>query len=117
MEYALWVKSLRLEATRQALDGGRLQLLTADGNRLAEFVLDPVSGGVISDLLYLNGFPKFAMGEIKGRAAQGLLLDKNGREVAHAITVGESNADIIMKNLDVSVDNVVKIESAEIRHA
>ena len=117
MEYSLDVKNARLEVTRDLLDGGSLEILSDTGMRIVSMQLDDVSGVVRFGSLIFNGFPKFAMAENKGHAAIAQLKCKAGEVKARALTVGASNADIVMGNVDIDTANVVKIERAEIKHA
>lgn len=117
IKYATGVRDARLRIVRDALDGGKLEILSADGERIVEIELERRSGAVIDGVLLFNGFPKHGMAIHKGRPSIGMLKDKYGTTVAHGLSVDTKNADIVLRHLDVEVDNVIKIERAEIRHS
>ena len=120
MEYSLEAKNARLAATRALLDGGTLEIGTEGmAMKLAEIKLDAVSGAVVVGTLIFNGFPKYAMAEASGRAAMGQLKNSEGRVVVDKLTIGieKGKADIVMREIDIASENVVKIDAAEIRHA
>lgn len=122
MEYDLELKNARLGLVRDRLNSGALEILSDTGERLAVIEFDKQSGAVMFGVLTFNSFPKFAMGETKGRATSGQLLDKSGAVKAQGLTVGihdpaKRRFDIELEHVEVNTANVVKIERAEIRHA
>lgn len=114
--YRLDIKNARLALVRDALNGGRLDILSAEGTRLASLALEKMCGDVLVAALVFIGFPKLAMAENAGRASIGVLRDKTGDAVAQGLTIGTRDADIVLANVDLQLDNVVEIRSAEIRH-
>ena len=116
IKYTNSIKNSRLSIVRDALDSGKLDILTGDGDRLASIDLDRRSGAVIDGVLLFNGFPRHAMAVNAGRAAVGVLRDKYGTTIAHGLTVDTKDADIVLRHVDVEKDNVIKIDRAEIRH-
>jgi len=116
IKYSLKAKAGRMEVVRKSLEGGAIILL-GGGIQIAKVQLDPEAGSVVNDLLYLTGFPKFAMAEAVGLIDYALLLDKDGNMVGTGLTVGPRDADIIMQRTRVDTLNIIKIDTAEIRHA
>lgn len=116
MDYRLDIKNARMAIVRDALNGGSLDILSAQGSRLASIALEKMCGDVLVAALVFIGFPKLAMAEAGGRAAIGVLRDRTGDAVAQGLSVNTRDADIVLRNVDVEADNVIEIQSAEIRH-
>lgn len=116
IDYAPIVKAARLEATLEYLNGGRIELLLANGVLAARIDLDDPAGLVFAGLLKFSGFPKFGMVQQAGNIAKASLVDRAGALVARGLTVGVKDADVLLDNVTVRPENLVKLLSAEIRH-
>jgi hypothetical protein len=119
IDYSLEIKAGRLAVVNAALAGGAIELGGPGMKpRLALVELEPVAGTVLLDRLEFNAFPKFGMAENAGTASAARLVARDGRIVASGLTVGGpgSGADIVLADTKVAGGNVVKLESAEIRH-
>ncbi len=119
IDYTYPVKSARMTAVRDALNGGSLALMTQEGSTVGVMSLDKLSGNVLSGLLLLNGFPKFCVATINGKLARAELRNARQELVASGLTIGDSKdaADLIVNTLDVEAGNLIKIDAAELRHA
>ena len=119
VEYAWSAKAARMEAVRVLLDGGHLVLLADDGvTRLGDIALDTPSGGVISGLFVLSGFPKFCEVLRNGELKRAALYGPRGDLVGGGLTVGkERTDDIVVNETQVTAGNLIKIDAAELRHA
>ena len=117
ISYSIPIKNARLGIVRDALNGGRLEILSDIGSRIASIELEKVSGSVLIGSLVFSGFPKFAMAETGGKASAARLVSAGGEITASGLTLGLSGADVIMENIEIDAANVVRIDRAEIRHA
>jgi len=125
--YSTEIRNARLVVVRDALHGGRIEILSDAGVRLAVIDLDKVSGDVMSGSLLFSGFPKFAMAESTGLPYVARLVSATGAVVREGMTVGvhipatatapAKSFDIAIENANIQIGNVVKLERAEIRHA
>lgn len=121
--YTTAVKTARMTATRDQIDGGGgagvLQVGTSGmGTLLAEVTLDDPSGSVSGTVLTLAGFPKSdASANASGTAAAARIRDSSGTDVITGLTVGTSGSDINLTSTSVTAGQTVTITSATITHA
>lgn len=116
MDYAPIVKASRLEATLKHLNAGFIELLSKEGILLARIDLDDPAGMAFAGLLMFSGFPKYGMAQATGDIVKARLIAKDQSIVADGLTVGLRDADVVMDNVSVKPENLVKITRAEIRH-
>lgn len=116
IKYSVKAKAARMEAVRVLIDGGSL-VLFHKGNKLAIFTLEIPAGEVMAGTIYLKGFPMVAAGIASGDADQAQLFSAIGETVVSGLTVGKGkDFDITLDNVAVSIGNIVKLESVELRH-
>jgi hypothetical protein len=124
MQYTLSIKDARLLATRDQLNGGVLELL-GDRGVLARYTLDRPCGVVMGGLLVFAGFPKIAQAESDGVLLTARITRADGLLACHDMSVAKVPspgaedilADVMMESVDVTKGNLVRVISAEIRHA
>ena len=121
--YSTAVKTARMTATRDQIDGGSgpgvLQIGTAGmGTVLAEFTLDDPCGTITSGVLGFSGFPKSdTSANATGTAAAARIRDSNGVDCVTGLTVGTTNADIILDSVNITAGQTVTLNNASITHA
>lgn len=115
MKYEPKIQSARLMVVGSAALGGRLELLDAEGARLA-FVTLGTYELPKPDLLEFVGFPMFGAAERAGEVRSARVVDSAGEGVIKALVVGLKGAEVTIDKLQVEKDNVIKIESLRIRH-
>lgn len=118
MNYHVTVKEVRMRATQQALNSAVMELLV--GQRVcAQFQLERVSAVVLGDMLMFVGFPMLARAQITGRITSGRVLGKDGTALVTDMSVGltGTKADVTLEKVDAAEGNLVRLETAEIRHA
>lgn len=123
IQYATPVKNSRLQAVVKQIDGGKgkgtLEIGTAGMKRvLAVFALDKPSGKVSNGMLSFSGFPKSdTNAATDGKAAEARIRDSDAMDLITGLTVGESDADIVLSNLNIKAGQTVTINSVSIKHA
>ncbi len=94
MRYAPRIKSVRMIVTRDALDSGSLELLTALGAVMGSTKLDSPSGDVVGDTLVFGGFPKNLVMSIAStwaeRVASARMRSPTPEDVIEEMSVGLS---------------------------
>jgi hypothetical protein len=118
VEYTLPIKDARLVATRDQLNGGTLELLS-DIGVVSRHRLDDVSGVVLGGLLVFAGFPKISAAEADGVLTSARIVRSDGLLACKNMSVAQAPdaADVVMETVSVKKGNLVRIISAEIRHA
>ncbi len=121
--YSNAVKNARMAAvTAQAGATAVLEIGTAGmAAVLATIALgNPIAGAPTgSGVLTLSGFPRSdTLADASGIAAAARIRTASGgSDVVTGITVGTSDADIILDNLNIAVNQLVTINSAVFTHA
>ena len=104
-----------MQAVQKGIDGGRLILSTENGEAVS-FPLKAPSGLAAGGLLVLLGFPRSEIVKVKGRLSSAKIINYLKEDAVIGMTVGKSNADIIVDKDIVAVGDAVQIISAEFRH-
>lgn len=116
--YAAAVKTARMTATRDQVANGTLQIGTAGmAVVLAEFGLS-ASGGTISGdtwTLVLDAATVDAVAS--GTAAAARVRNAGGTALITGLTVGLSDADIVLDSVQITAGQDVTLSSATIQHA
>lgn len=118
--YSTSVKAARMQAVLTAIGAsGRLEIGTADmGAVLATFTLDATPGVVSGAVLTLSGFPKSDVSaDATGQAAAARIRTGAGVDVVTGLTVGTSNADILLGSTALVAGQLVTLSSATITHS
>ena len=121
--YSTAVKTARMTAVRDQLDGGAGPGIIEIGSSAMATVLvtiplnDP-SGTISGNVLTLSGFPKTIAASVAGVAASARLRDSNNVDIITGLTVGTSGTDIIVDNTNIAVgQNVIVAASPTFTHS
>jgi hypothetical protein len=121
--YTTAVKTARMTAVRDAIDGGSgagvLEIgTTGMGTVLATVTLSDPSGTVSGAVLTLSGMPHSdTSADATGTAAAARIRDSAGTDVITGLTVGTSGTDIVLDSTSITAGQTVTINSATITHA
>lgn len=116
IKYSPLSKAARLEAVRALLDGGRL-LLGDEQRYIASIEFRSPCGGIFNDLLHMTGAPFITAAKEDGTLSRALLVTRGGETVASGLTVGLSDADIIVDRVEVKKGSLIKLDSVDLRHS
>lgn len=116
------VKAARMTAVRDLIDAGsgagKLEIGTAGmAAVLATIPLSDPSGSISSGVLTLSGFPKSDTADASGTAAAARIRDSDNNDVITGLTVGTSDADVILDSVSITAGQTVTINSASFTHA
>ena len=120
--YSTAVKNSRLNAVRDAIDGGAgagyIEICTAAyASVLATIPLsDPCSAGASAGTLTLTTPATDTSADATGTAAIARIKDSTGTVVCDGLTVGTSGADINLSSTAINATDSVSITSAVITH-
>jgi hypothetical protein len=112
--YATEVKSARMEAVRNFLHGGYLELLGGD-TRLVVIRL-PMPFGHIEGATLRCDLTEAAFADAKGRATAARICDSKGDPVITGLTIGKTG-DVRLDNSEIEKGQVVSINSIAFTHA
>lgn len=124
--YSTIVKAARMLAVRDAIDAGgaagRLEICSAGYAQVLSTVLLGFSGDstgvVVGPVLTLAGFPRADVSiDISGLAAVARIRTSAGVDVVTGLSVGTSNADVILNYLDLAAGKPLTINAAVLTHA
>ncbi len=124
--YTTAVKTARMTAVRDAIDGGgaagRLEIGTAGmASILATITLGysgASTGTVTNGVLTLAGFPRSdTSADNSGTAAAARIRTSAGTDIVTGLTVGTSGADINLDSVAITAGQQVTLTSATITHA
>lgn len=124
--YTTAVKTSRMTAVRDAIDGGgaagRIEIgTTGMGSILATITLgySGNSTGTISGaVLTLAGFPRSdTSADNTGTAAEARIRTSAGTDIITGLTVGTSGTDIVLDSTSITAGQQVTLTSATITHA
>jgi len=121
--YSLSTKNARMTAVRDQIDAGagagKIEICTAGmATVLAVFTLNDPCGTIADGKLTLTGFPKSdSSADATGVAAAARIRDSNNNDVVTGLTVGTSNADVLLDNTSINITQQVTLQSAVITHA
>lgn len=126
VNYPTAVKTSRMTAVRDAIDGGgaagRLEIgTTGMATILATITLgySGASTGTVSGaVLTLAGFPRSdTSADNGGTAAEARIRTSAGTDIITGLTVGTSGSDINLDSVNITAGQTVTINSATITHA
>ena len=124
--YTTAVKTARMTAVRDAMDGGgaaaKLEICTtAYASVLATITLgySGASTGTISGaVLTLAGFPRSdTSADATGTAAVARIRTSGNTDIITGLTVGTSGTDVVLDSTSITAGQTVTISSATITHA
>jgi hypothetical protein len=124
--YESIIKEARMNATRLAAAGGSLQLLDAADAVLVTFPLSASAGSVGEVGGAMRWTMTFGAGSTgdnsqvatgAGDAAKAIIRDSSNATIISGLTVGTSNAGVIIDNVNIAVGQTVNLFSAYINHA
>jgi len=121
--YSLSTKNARMTAVRDQIDAGagpgKIEIGTAGMTTvLAVFTLDEPCGTIANGAITFSGFPKSdSSADATGVAAAARIRDSNNNDVVTGLTVGTSNADVLLDNTSINITQQVTLQSAVITHA
>lgn len=115
------VKAARLTATRDAVVGGTLELLSASSQVLAIFELTSAGGSIDDDVWSVAFEDNATVGTAasgEGTTATAARFKNSGGTVrVSGLTVGLSGADIVLNNVSISEGQSVELTASTITHA
>lgn len=126
MNYGPSTKTARMQATLAQIDSGgaagRLEICSAGYAMVLSTVVLGYPGsatGVVSgDTLTLSGFPRTDVSiDAEGLAAVARVRNSAGVDVITGLTVGTSNADVILNHVDLAAGRPLTINGATFQHA
>lgn len=121
--YTTAVKSARMTAVRDAIDGGtgagKLEIGTAAmASVLAVITLGDPCGTVTNGVLTFSGFPRSdTSADASGTAAAARIRTSEDTDVVTGLTVGTSGTDVILDSVSITAGQTITINSASITHA
>lgn len=124
--YTTAVKTSRMTAVRDAIDGGgaagRLEIgTTGMGSVLATITLGysgASTGTITNGVLTLAGFPRSdSSADASGTAAEARIRTSAGTDIITGLTVGTSGSDINLDSTSITAGQTVTISSATVTHA
>lgn len=121
--YPTAVKTARMTAVRDAIDGGsaagKLEIGTAGmAAVLATIALGDPSGTVSGAVLTLSGFPRSdTSADGTGTAAAARIRNSDNTDIITGLTVGTSGTDIVLDTTSITAGQTVTINSAAFTHA
>ncbi len=112
VEYSLSVKTARMQVVLSSLVGGAAELL--EGETVVARV--PLEGGkLLGPLLTFELADGLAMED--GDPTRARLVDHRGESVVTGLTVGRTNADVLIDSAYLRQGQTVRILAAALRHA
>lgn len=119
--YTTAMKTARMQVVADAIDAatdpGYLEIGTAAwAATLITIDFESTCGTVTDGTLTFSSFPKTADSTGEGNLAVARIKDGDGNIKVSGLTVGTSNADIILDSVAVTTGKAVRINSAAIVH-
>lgn len=119
--YSATLKSTRMTAVRDAIDGGAgpgtLEIgTTGMASVLAVLTLADPCGTISSDVLTFTVPFSDASADATGTAAAARVKDSSGNIVISGLTVGTSGTDVVLTSTSITSGQAVTITSAAITH-
>jgi hypothetical protein len=120
--YAASLKTARMVAVVDAIDNAiepaYMELGTAGvAVVMVTITLDKPSFTEANGAITMNGTPKSGSALVPGRVVEARIRDGSGNIIVSGLTVGLSNADIILDFVDLILNQSVTISQAVISHA
>ena len=122
INYVTTVRSARMQVVADAIDAGSgpgyVELCSEDYAEVLSVVpLAKPSFTELNGVLTMANVPRTdASADHSGDAAIARVYDSNGDLVADGLTVGTSNADILLNSVEIGEGQQVTIASGRIRH-
>lgn len=119
--YVTAVKNSRLQVVADAINAGASgagTLVIRDGSNveLARIDLDNPCGTPSGGVLTMSGLPNSTTAIASGTAANAILQDSAGNNVATGLTVGTVGTDVILDSTSITAGQTVTLNSATITH-
>lgn len=118
--YSAALKTARLTAILNAIDAGSgpgtLEVTTAGGVLLATETLAKPSATVSGSTLTFSGVPISSTVATSGTAALARIKDSSGTVVIDGLTVGTSNANIVLNTTALVQNQTLTLNSGTITH-
>lgn len=119
--YAATLKTTRMQAVRDAIDGGAgagtLEVGTASmASVLCIVTLADPASSVAGSVLTVLGVPLSGTATAAGTAAEARIKDSSGNIIVSGLTVGTSATDIIISSTTIAINDVVQLNSGIITH-
>jgi hypothetical protein len=123
VSYSTALKNFRMSAVGVFIDSGtgagRLEMSTAGlGTLLVTITLQrpSVSGSATAGAITFAGFPKTGTAVAAGTLGGAQVKDSSGTVVIDALSISTANAEIIVDNTSVAINQLVVISSIVITH-
>lgn len=121
MNYNTATKTGRMVVVRDAIDAGtgpgKMKIYTANKAVLiATVTLNDPCGTVSGVILTLSGFPKTVAAIGTGITAVAVLTDSADNVIVDNMTVGTSNAEVIVDNTNINTGQNITVGSGTISH-
>ena len=119
--YATTLKTTRMTAVRDAIDGGSgagtIEIDTSGmATVLAVLTLSDPCGSVSGDTLTFSAITADSSADATGTAAEARIKDSSGNVIVSGLTVGTSGANINLNTTSISAGGSVSLSSASITH-
>lgn len=115
------IKMLRMNAVNDGMNAGdgpaTLDITDTEDVVLITYTLEDVAAGVVGPVLTLLGLPKSANASASGTAALAVIKDSDANIVATGLTVGTSNADVIVSSTTIASGAPYSLTAGTITHA
>ena len=116
LTYSTATKTARMSAVKDQIDlgsgAGKLEIgTTAMASVLVTVTLNDPCGSASAAALAFAGFPKTVAASLGGTAATARIRDSDNNDVITGLTVGTSNADIILDNTSINAAQNVTINA------
>lgn len=120
--YAPALKSARMQAVITAIDANiepaYMELGTANmAVIMVTITLESPSFIEANGVITMNGMPKWGTASVPGTVVEARIRDGGGNIIVSGLTVGLSDADIILDFVDLDVGKTVTLSQASISHS
>ena len=119
--YAAAVRTARMNEVLNAIDGGdnagKLKIYTAADALLATLTLADPSGSVSGDTLTFDFDPDISSAASgTGAPAKATITDSDDNEIVTGLTVGTSDANIVLDSVSITSGQTVTITAGTLTH-
>lgn len=115
VNYAPIAKTARMTAVRSLLDGGCLEILS--GTTLLAKIMLPNPCGMVSGDSITCSPEQGTFAVAKGRATAARLCSASDEPVITGLTVGKTNADVILDYVDLEKGQIITVTAMTFKHA
>lgn len=121
VNYSTALKTTRMTAVRDAIDGGTgagtIEIgTTGMGTLLAVLTLSDPCGSVSNGVLTFSAITADSSADATGTAAEARIKDSAGNVIVSGLTVGTSGSNINLNTTAISAGGSVSLSSASITH-